>query len=155
MDITDILTRTEKGEQEIKTQANKLPIKHRSVLIMIDGKSSEAALQSKLSGMFDGKSILSDLETHGFIARIAGAKPVLKAVDAASQSLNKAAKEYMIDSIYQVLGPEADSIVSRIEKCKSNSDLAAMASTCRDTMVGLGKKKKAEDLEVKVREMLA
>lgn len=73
---TDILVRTEKGDQEIKTQANKLPIKHRSVLIMIDGKHSEEVLQGKLSGMFDGKTIVSDLETHGFITRQAAPQTV-------------------------------------------------------------------------------
>jgi len=69
MDKTDIFTKSAKGEQEIATRINKLPIKHRSVLIMIDGKTSEEALLVKISGMFDGKTIVSDLETHGFIER--------------------------------------------------------------------------------------
>jgi hypothetical protein len=77
MESSDIFVRSAKGDQEIATQANKLPIKHRSVLIMIDGKSSEQNLQGKLSGMFDGKAILNDLESHGFIERKAAPKPTI------------------------------------------------------------------------------
>lgn len=155
MDKTDILARTTKGEQEITTQVNKLPIKHRSVLIMIDGKSSEGSLQAKLSGMFDGSAILNDLETHGFIERKAAPKPALKAIESTTQLPNMAAKKYMIDAIYQVLGPEGDTMVSRIEKCRSNAELAEMATTCRDTMAGIGKRKKAEDFELRIRALLA
>jgi len=78
MDKTDIFSRSAKGEQEIVTRVNKLPIKHRSVLIMVDGKTSEEALLAKLSGMFDGKTIVSDLETHGFIERNAAPKPAVQ-----------------------------------------------------------------------------
>jgi len=156
MSKTDIFVRTAKGDQEIATQANKLPIKHRSVLIMIDGKNNEETLHSRLSGMFDGKTILSDLEAHGFIERQAGAaRPAaLKAVEPSLNALNTEAKKYMIDAIYQVLGPEADSMVARIEKCKNNKDLSGMIEMCRDTLAGLGKKKRAEELEVKVKAML-
>lgn len=78
MDKTDIFSRSAKGEQEIVTRVNKLPIKHRSVLIMINGKTSEEALLAKLSGMFDGKAIVSDLETNGFIERNAAPKPAVQ-----------------------------------------------------------------------------
>jgi hypothetical protein len=69
MDKTDIFVKSAKGEQEISTRVNKLPIKHRSVLIMIDGTTSEQTLLSRISGMIDGKTIVSDLETNGFIVR--------------------------------------------------------------------------------------
>jgi len=49
MDKTDIFIKSAKGEQEIATRVNKLPIKHRSVLIMIDGATSEQALLAKIS----------------------------------------------------------------------------------------------------------
>jgi hypothetical protein len=94
---TDILARTEKGEQEIKTQANKLPIKHRSVLIMVDGKHSEEVLQAKLSGMFDGKTIVSDLETHGFITRQAAPQAVPAA--SAKNSQPAGPKESFLEGI--------------------------------------------------------
>ena len=157
MDKTDIFIKSAKGEQEIATRVNKLPIKHRSVLIMIDGITSEQALLAKISGMFDGKTIVSDLETHGFIERKAASKSALQSTDAAAakvQPLNTSAKQYMIDYMYKVLGPEADTFVGRIEKCKTNSDLAGMIDPCRDTIRGLGKQNKAEEFEVKVKELL-
>jgi hypothetical protein len=150
----DIFVRSPKGEQEVTTQVNKLPIKHRSVLIMIDGKLSEHALLSRLSGMFDGKTIVADLESHGFIERRAASKPALHAVESKGPALNMAAKQYMIDVMYSVLGPEADSFVSKIEKCKTNADLSGLVESCSGTLVGIGKKKKAEEFSSKVRELL-
>ena len=44
MDKTDIFIKSAKGEQEIATRVNKLPIKHRSVLIMIDGNDERGGL---------------------------------------------------------------------------------------------------------------
>jgi len=154
MDKTDIFIKSAKGEQEIATRINKLPIKHRSVLIMIDGTSSEQSLLAKISGMFDGKTIVSDLETHGFIERKAGQKPALQVAEAKGPSLNTSAKQYMIDYMYKVLGPEADTFVGRIEKCKTNADLAGMIDSCRDTIRGVGKQNKAEEFEVKVKELI-
>ena len=157
MDKTDIFIKSAKGEQEIATRVYKLPIKHRSVLIMIDGVTSEQALLARISGMFDGKTIVSDLEANGFIERKAGTKPALHAADAAAvkvQPLNASAKQYMIDYMYKVLGPEADTFVGRIEKCKTDSDLAGMIDPCRDTIRGIGKQNKAEELEIKVKELM-
>jgi len=155
MDRTDIFIKSAKGEQEIATRVYKLPIKHRSVLIMIDGTTSEQALLARISSMFDGKIIVSDLETHGFIERKAGPKPALRAAEAKGPSLNTNAKQYMIDYMYKVLGPEADTFVGRIEKCKTNSDLAGMIDPCRDTIRGVGKQNRAEEFEVKVKELMA
>ena len=160
MDKTDIFIRSAKGEQEIATRVNKLPIKHRSVLIMIDGTTSEQALLAKISGMFDGKIIVSDLETHGFIERKAALKPAIQAqaqvqaTASKAEILNVSAKQYMIDYMYKVLGPEADTFVGRIEKCKTNVDLAGMIDPCRDTIRGIGKQQKAEEFEVKVKELI-
>lgn len=156
MDKTDIFIKSAKGEQEIATRVNKLPIKHRSVLIMVDGTTSEEALLAKISGMFDGKIIVNDLETHGFIERKAGLKsaPQAQAATAKPQILNVSAKQYMIDYMYQVLGPEADTFVGRIEKCKTNSDLAGMIDPCRDTILGVGKQKRAAEFEVKIKELM-
>ena len=154
MDKTDIFVRSAKGEQEISTRMNKLPIKHRSVLIMIDGKTSEHILLDKLSGMFDGKTIVSDLETHGFIERKTGPKAALLVAEVKGPALNTSAKQYMIDYMYKVLGPEADTFAGRIEKCKTNADLAGMIDPCRDTIRGLGKQNKAEEFEVKIKELI-
>lgn len=156
MDKTDIFIKSAKGEQEIATRVNKLPIKHRSVLIMIDGTTSEEALLAKISGMFDGKIIVNDLETHGFIERKAGSKPAPQAQATAAQApvLNVSAKKYMIDYMYQVLGPEADTFVGRVEKCKTNSDLTGMIESCRDTILGVGKQKRAAEFEIKMKEIM-
>lgn len=154
MDKTDILVKSAKGEQEIATRINKLPIKLRSVLIMIDGTTSEETLIAKIAGMLDGKSIVSDLETQGFIERKAVPKTVAQVTEAKAQPLNNNAKKFMIDYMYQVLGPEADTFVGRIEKCKTNSDLSGMIDSCRDTILGVGKQKRAAEFETKMKELM-
>ena len=65
-----------------------------------------------------------------------------------------AAKKYMVDTMYSALGPEADAFVSKIEKCKTNSDLAGLVESCSVTLTGLGKKKKAEEFSAKLRELI-
>jgi hypothetical protein len=103
MDKTDIFSRSAKGEQEIVTRVNKLPIKHRSVLIMINGKTSEEALLAKLSGMFDGKTIVSDLETNGFIERNAAPKPAVEVRAPASDSSRKhSILENLVDKVKDI-----------------------------------------------------
>jgi hypothetical protein len=154
MNKNDIFVKSAKGEQEIATRVHKLPIKHRSVLIMIDGTTSEQALLAKISGMLDGTTIINDLETHGFIERKVGQKPALQAAEAKTQLLSISAKQYMIDYMYKVLGPEADSFAGRIEKCKNNSDLAGMIVSCTDTIRGIGKQIKAEEFELKAKELI-
>ena len=155
MASTDIFVRSAKGDQELATQANKLPIKHRSVLIMIDGKMSEHVLLAKLSGMFDGKTIVSDLESHGFIERRTASSPALNTAANMVPAMSAAAKKYMIDTMYSALGPEADTFVSKIEKCRTNSDLTGLVESCSGTLAGIGKKKKAEEFSLKLRELLA
>jgi len=154
MDTSDVFVRSAKGEQEIATQANKLPIKHRSVLIMVNGKMSEHQLLYKLSGMFNGKAIVDDLESHGFIERKALPKPAIQAAENKGPAVNITAKQYMIDTMYSVLGPEADTFVSKIEKCKSNFDLSGLVDSCSGTIAGIGKKKKADEFSSKIRELL-
>ena len=68
--------------------------------------------------------------------------------------MNVTAKQYMIDTMYAILGPEADTFVSKIEKCKSNSDLTSLVEPCSGTIAGIGKKKKAEEFSAKVRDLL-
>jgi len=96
MDKTDIITKSAKGEQEIATRVNKLPIKHRSVLIMIDGTTSEEALLAKISGMLDCKSIVCDLETQGFIERKSAPK---QAVSEKAPSHDSTRKHSMLENL--------------------------------------------------------
>jgi hypothetical protein len=97
MDKTDIFIKTAKGEQEIATRVNKLPIKHRSVLIMIDGTASEETLLAKIAGMLDGKALVSELEAQGFIERKTAPKP---AVQAQAQDTRKHSMlENLIDKV--------------------------------------------------------
>lgn len=74
MDTPDILVRSAKGEDEIANRTYQLQLKQRSVLIMIDGRTSEAELLSKISVMDGGGKILRGLEEQGFIER----KPLVK-----------------------------------------------------------------------------
>jgi hypothetical protein len=102
MDKTDIFIKTAKGEQEIATRVNKLPIKHRSVLIMIDGTASEESLLAKIAGMLDGKALVSELEAQGFIERKAAPKPAVQTHAPAQDTRKHSMLENLIDKVKDI-----------------------------------------------------
>jgi len=141
MDKTDIFVRSAKGEEEIQKRTYQLQLKHRSILIMIDGKTNEATLLAKISSLGNVPAVLQDLEKSGFIERkTAAPSPSVPSAEV----LNVSLKQFMIDQMYELLGPEGDAVVVRIERCRNNKELNELLGACRDTMISFGKPKKAE-----------
>lgn|SRR5512139_2021791 len=108
MEKTEILLRTAKGEQEVVSNVNKLPIKHRSVLIMIDGKVTEAGLLARCGGTIDSAAILQALEIQGFIER----KPAPAVMHPLSA---RAAREETGGSLLEGLVDKVKDVVSQYE----------------------------------------
>lgn len=50
--------------------------------------------------------------------------------------------------------PEGESTALRIERCKSNSEPAAMLDICCETITAIGKPKKAEEFSHAVKTMI-
>ncbi|TRZ94324.1 MAG: hypothetical protein D4R84_08940 [Rhodocyclaceae bacterium] len=160
-----IYHKTEKGRAEIATRANKLGLRERTMLIMVDDKTSRGGLLSRSAHPSSGE-ILDALLAQGFIevagesasagsgsgptasgavqsvvmapaAPVTGQPPVEISLISASRFACRALVTY--------LGPGADDLTALVEKCKGLEELTARLEKCRMTIQSLAGKKKADE----------
>jgi hypothetical protein len=67
MDATLILAKTEKGMEEIRSCKHGLSRRLRSVLVVVDGRTSVGALLARLNGLSGVQAALAQLMTDGFV----------------------------------------------------------------------------------------
>jgi hypothetical protein len=149
-----IYRKTEKGRDEIATRANKLGLRERTMLIMVDDKTTRAGLLAKNSHP-TSEGILNDLLAGGYIetAPAAAAAPPAAAEPAAIAAAPAAAVEVSMQSasrfacrtLVTLLGPGADDLTALIEKCKTVEELAARIEKCRDVVQAMAGRRKAEE----------
>ncbi len=161
-----IFRKTEKGRTEIATRANKLGLRERTMLIMVDDKTTRAGLLAK-SAHPTSEGILDTLLADGYIetapgtgaasdepAPAASAAPPAAGEPAASAATPAAApvevsmqsaSRYACHTLVTVLGPGADDLTALVEKCKNVEELAARLEKCRDVIQAMAGKRKAEE----------
>jgi hypothetical protein len=122
---------------------------------MINGLLTEADYVQRLKAIGDVQGLIKDLEEKGYIERKAGKAQALKEVDDSAHILNTEARQYMAEYMYNLMGPEGESLAIRLERCKNNKELAEMLAVCRDTINSLGKTATAEEFSNTVKNMLA
>ena len=163
MGTEGIYHKTEKGRAEIATRANKLGLRERTMLIMVDDKTTRSGLLAKSAHPASGE-ILDALLAQGFIevdsgaasaaAAPAAAVPAASAPAAAAPTTPAAApvevslvsaSRYACRTLVTILGPGADDLTALVEKCKSVEDLTARLEKCRDVIQGMGGRKKADE----------
>lgn len=158
-----IYRKTDKGRDEIATRANKLGLRERTMLIMVDDKTSRAGLLAKNSHP-TSEGILDDLLAGGYIEIVGGtvtaasapppsapapvqaapaaaAAPTAPPVEVSMQS----ASRYACRALVTLLGPGADDLTALIEKCKTVEELTARLEKCRDVVQGMSGRRKAEE----------
>ena len=162
-----IYRKTEKGRNEIATRANRLGLRDRTMLIMVDDKTTRAGLLAKNSHpTSDG--ILNDLLAGGYIevvretaaadaapapatAEPAAAAPPPAAADPAAPGAApvevsmQSASRYACRTLVTLLGPGADDLTTLVEKCKSVEELTARFEKCRDVIQAMAGKRKADE----------
>ncbi len=152
-----IYRKTEKGRAEVATRANKLGLRERTMLIMVDDKISRAGLLAKNSHP-TSEGILNNLLADGYIEIAggndsgAGASAVTAAVPlapAAAQpgvevSLSSASR-FACRALVTYLGPSADDLTSMVEKAKSVAEMSTALDKCRQIIQSLAGKQKAEE----------
>ena len=162
-----IYRKTEKGRNEIATRANKLGLRERTMLIMVDDKTTRAGLVAKNTHpTSDG--IINDLLARGYIevvrdtaaadpalapatAEPAAAAPPPAAANAAAPGAApvevslQSASRYACRTLVTLLGPGADDLTTLVEKCKSVEELTARLEKCRDVVQAMAGKRKAEE----------
>lgn len=155
----NIYRKTEKGRTEIATRANKLGLRERTMLIMVDDKSTRRGLLEKNTHP-TSEGILNMLLAEGYVEVVPGAGPP-PAADAAPageaggaapppaapvvEVSMKSASTYACRALVAYLGPGADDLTSLVEKCKTLEELTARLEKCRDVIQGMAGRKKAEE----------
>ena len=153
MAAEDVYRKTEKGRTEIATRVNKLGMRERTLLIMVDDKTSRSGLLARGAHPSSG-DILDALVAQGFIeiASAAGS-PVSEPAASGGASATAAAVEVSLTSasrhacraLVSYLGPAADDLTALIEKSKGAAELGTTLEKCRQIIQSLAGKQKADE----------
>jgi len=156
-----IYRKTEKGRNEIATRANKLGLRERTMLIMVDDKTTRVGLLAKNTHP-TSEGILNSLLADGYIEIASGtgaaapaAAPAAAATIAAADSAAPAAapvevslqsaSRYACRTLVTLLGPGADDLTTLVEKCKTAEELTARLEKCRDIIQAMAGRRKSEE----------
>lgn len=157
-----IYRKTEKGRTEIATRANKLGLRERTMLIMVDDKNSRSGLLAK-NAHPTSESILDTLLVDGYIeiapgTEVSAAAPAAAAPAAPSTAAPAvpklqpevevsmlSASRFACRALVTYLGPGADDLTALIEKCKNVEELTARLEKCREVLQAMAGRKKAEE----------
>jgi len=158
MSSEHIYRKTEKGKTEIATRANRLGMRERTMLIMVDDKSTRRDLLTKNSHP-TSEGILNSLLADGYIEIVGGASaapaeqaspadaaapPAVPAGPPVEVSLVSASR-FGCRSVVTYLGPSADDLTAMIEKASDLASLTTALEKCRDIIQALAGKKKSEE----------
>ena len=146
---TIIYDKTEKGLEEIQTRKHHLASRLRSLLVLVDGKTSDEGLLKKVAGLGLDSASLAELLRSGFIIPRAGAvqsdhqndaptaAPVPAAAPAAAQGLppvTLAEGETLYQALYNFytstikanLGLRGYAMQLKVERCSGIDDFKAL-----------------------------
>lgn len=154
MDLNAVYKKTQKGQEEM-AQRTVLGMRERTLLVMVDGKTTAASLLARAQHMPDPQGLLSKLVEGGFIAAEASAAPAAAPAAASpqvpaaptpqDQRTMQETMRYAERFLDAVLGQDADMLAVAIDKCKTIDELRTQLGKTRDVIEGMGKKKKAEE----------
>ncbi len=87
MDSDLVFQKTAKGREEIEKRTFRVDAKRRTLLILVDGRSSAGDLAEKTAQMGDAFALLQSLWTEGFVEPMgASAAPLTPAAAAATRA---------------------------------------------------------------------
>jgi hypothetical protein len=136
-----IYRKTVKGQEEVATRGNQLSARVRTLLVMVDGKSSGAELLAKGKAFGDAAAFIEQLVAGGFIEAIEAAVAVPGAPDVSLEEIKQFASHQVIDR----LGPTADALTLTLESAGTVAELGAALVTCRDAIQAVAGRRKAEE----------
>jgi hypothetical protein len=143
-----VYRKTETGIAEVQARALGLRAELRRLLILIDG----TATVGRLSGFVRGAEIdflIAELETQGLVTSGAGsAAPSVTAASTAnsnnaatadgalepSAAQVQAVRRAAISTLHDILGPGADDLAVKIERCKNSQEVRAAITEVRQAL---------------------
>jgi hypothetical protein len=176
MNPGDVIDKTVKGLQEVKSKGLGLPPRLRSLLIMADGRQTLSQLQSAASQIGAPADALQQLLQQGLVTTRGGAAPPRApaagpvAAAASAQPLDlpldvpvagtdpgdrlRAAQKFMNNTAVDALGMRAVFFTLKIERCYNRDDLLALMPEYRRLMTKASGDDAAQVLEVRARAIL-
>lgn len=134
MNPLEIYVKTEKGREEIQTRKNQLPPTLRSLLIMIDGRSSAGEILKQVAPMGITPDALEELILQEFIALdrpAPAAQPAPVEQDSAVDALPDsqrflAARQFMTDTVVNAMGLRSFMFTLKLEKAETLQGLRSL-----------------------------
>jgi hypothetical protein len=170
-----LYARTDKGAAEVAQRSQAIPARARSLLLMIDGKATGAQLLEKFAAYPNSAEFLQLLEDGGYIAPLQGGAPPSASAPAAVATAPVqgapagaptpapaaagaggigAAKRFMVRTLHEVFGPDADSLTGKVDQAQTAADLRQLAEKHRDLIASMGSRRKAEAYWQGIQEVL-
>lgn len=126
MNLQAVLQKTEKGFDEIKTRGQGLEQRLRTLLIVVNGKTTGADLVKQFAQLGDVQPALERLIAEGYVREA----PVSTVVDF------KGIRLQLSHALTDAIGPAGDAIALQLEKCKSADALCAFIEERRPALKG-------------------
>ena len=126
MNLQAMLRKTEKGVVEIKTHAHGLEPRLRTLLIVVNGKTTGADLVKQFERVGNVRPMLERLIAEGFVREVQGAV----SVDF------KEVRLQLSHALTDAMGPAGDAIALQLEGCKSMDALRAFVEGKRPELEG-------------------
>lgn len=160
MNKNTIYHKSAKGMEEITSRTYKLPARERSVLIMVDGKSTAQEVIDKARHFGEAENFFLSLIKDGFIEPMSVPTPAhashvitpeapipaapTSAPPASEKSL-ASAKLFATQVLSRVIGPDADLMAVKIEGCKTPAELTQLVEKYREVVRSVGGSRRAEE----------
>lgn len=156
MDSAAVYAKTPKGIEEIQSRTYRLPLRSRSLLVMVDGKSTAAEVieKGKAGGNAAAFASLQELEAQGFIAPVRTAAPPPSANRQPAAKSIAAVRLYAVQQILSMLGPGGDDFTARLESAADLPTLVTELERCRNVVANVAGTQKAERFWAGVQERL-
>lgn len=126
MNLQAVLQKTEKGVAEIKTHAQGLEPRLRTLLIVVNGKTTSADLVKQFERVGNVRPMLERLIAEGFVREVA----------AVAKVDFKEARLQLSHALTDAMGPAGDAIALQLEGCKSMDALRAFVEERRPSLEG-------------------
>lgn len=143
--MATIYRKTRIGQAEIETRALRLLPRLRSLLIVIDGKRDEAALQALLG--YPPAAALNELLSFGLVEAVQQRTPAMASAGGDSVSSTQPAalgapafkllRQEAVRAFNDALGPAAETLAIRMEKATSEAELLPLLERAAQMMAAV------------------
>lgn len=133
MDPNATYVKTDKGQQEVQSRAYGLPLRSRTLLIMVDGRATAGMIidKGKAAGNASAYTAMQELEAQGFIVAASTGAPVESGTPERSLA---SARRYAIAQMRALPGPHGPAFVERLESAADRGTLVTMLERCRNAV---------------------